>query len=73
MYVWQRKGVKSFQDDIGTVFTRGPFEFDGIVYDWKLEEKTTGRIRGGTDYCMESQILSWDIKMKKILSKCNED
>lgn len=58
----QTKGY-SFEDEIGTVFTRGPFKVEGKYYDYKLEDAC------GLDYCTESQMESWEVQVKKVLSE----
>lgn len=63
MLYWESKKVKSFVDDVGTRFIRGPFEENGEVYDFKFITK-----EGHEDFCMKSQMLEWDITMVRVLN-----
>lgn len=47
--------VKVFRDELGTKYIKGPFEVDGIVYDYKFIDP-----KGYEDYCMKEQIMNWE-------------
>lgn len=55
------KTSKKFVDEIGTVFTKGPFDINGIIYDFLLEDAN------GIDYCSIEQIENWNIKIIKFI------
>lgn len=54
--------VISFKDDTGTIFVRGPFEVNGIMYDYQMLDAD------GEDYCNTDQMLEWKVVMVKKLS-----
>ena len=59
---WESTSISKFKDDNATVFTKGPYEFNGISYDYKLEDKD------GVDFCSLSQMKSWGIEMTEDMS-----
>lgn len=59
---WNNSKIKSFRDEMGTEFIRGPFEIDGIAYDYKLRDKD------GEDYCSIKQMEEWGVELNKIIS-----
>jgi len=44
---------QAFVDQHGTKFVKGPFDVEGVVYDYKLIDKN------GEDYCTAKQIEDW--------------
>ena len=58
---WQSKQISVFVADDGTEFHRGPFEFEGRQYDFKLKDGN------GIDYCTERQMENWQVKIKRII------
>lgn len=54
---WMAEEIKSFKDDTGTMFIKGPFYVDGIEYDCKLKDKN------GEDYCTYEQMIDWNVRM----------
>lgn len=63
---WNNEVVQKFEANDGTVYTKGPFTVEYVkgksnTYDYKLEDKD------GEDYCTTAQMLSWNIKMAKVL------
>jgi len=64
---WQNNNVKVFVDDLDTIYIRGPFEVDGQVYDYKFKEGNLND-EAHIDYCMEDQMLEWNISMRKDLT-----
>lgn len=54
---------KKFVDENHTLFTKGPFEFNGIKYDYRLKDKD------GEDYCTQQQMKWWSISVTKIIER----
>ena len=52
--------LPAFIDQKNTKFVKGPFEIEGVIYDYKLIDKN------GEDYCSAEQMEEWyvDIVMK---------
>ena len=52
--------MSAFIDQKDTKFIKGPFDIEGVVYDYKLIDKN------GEDYCSVEQMEEWyvDIVMK---------
>ena len=62
MKSWHKNNVEKFKDEMGTVFTKGPFtDENGNTYDWKLVDDL------GEDYCTTEQMESWDVELDEIL------
>lgn len=61
-FQWENEKIKAFIDDIGTKFIRGPFEYNGIFYDWKFIYK------GEIDYCNNQQLIDWNVKVIKVVN-----
>jgi len=64
---WQNEKIKVFVDEMDTVYVRGPFEVDGIKYDYKLKEGNLTD-ESHVDYCNEEQLIEWGIVMRKDLT-----
>jgi hypothetical protein len=61
MNVTEIKDGQSFEDTTGVVFEKGPHLVDGVNYQYKLTDTS------GIDYCTESQLISWGVKVKTVL------
>jgi hypothetical protein len=61
-YKWQNSNIILFEDDIGTIYEKGPFVIDGNTYDYKLTDNN------GVDYCSEEQMVVWKVNFKKDLN-----
>lgn len=60
---WKNVNVKKFLDDNNTIFEKGPFTVDGKTYEWKfIDQKNDNE-----DYCDITQLIDWDVKVKKII------
>jgi hypothetical protein len=47
--------LPAFIDQFGTKFIKGPFEIDGVTFDYKLIDKD------GEDFCTAEQMENWYI------------
>ena len=56
--MWEK--MKTFIDELGTKFIKGPFDVDNELYDYKFILPN-----GIEDYCSKEQIVSWDIEIKE--------
>lgn len=58
---WTNIKSKKFEDDNNTIFEKGPFEVDGIKYDWKFT------CENETDYCYTSELIAWNVRIKSVI------
>jgi len=65
---WYNTTVTVFEDDKGTLFTKGPYKISGQTYDYKLQINGSEE-EVNVDYCTTSQMLFWKIAVAKIITE----
>ena len=69
---WYNNDIIRFEDEQGSIFTKGPFKIDGTNYDYKLQVDGNDD-ESNIDYCTTSQMLFWEVTSVNVLERSGEE